>query len=293
MKMSSLFITIAIIGLLFSCDGNNDGKYSYNGRVDTDIIRLSAQVEGIIDTLTVDEGHQIEKGQLLAAINTDKIKAQLKQQKAQNDELSANLSLLDSQVKQVKSQLSLARETLEKTEKMVSDGAATTQKCDELATQVDVLQAQLEGLFTNRSVINSKREQLAATIELTQIKLRDAKIIAPVNGIVINRFLQVYELVNPGRVILEIADLSNMEASIYVPLAEINRIKIGQEVEIRVDGYEEEITGNIKWISSQSEFTPKTILTKETRTTLVYAVKVEILNPDGILKIGMPIDVVF
>jgi HlyD family secretion protein len=290
-KMIILFVSAAFI--IAGCNSGNNGKNIYNGRLDTDIIRLSAQTAGNIDSLKIEEGDPVSKGQLLVKINTDKAEAQMRRQNAQLDELNVNLLTLNAQIKQVKTQLNFAVETLKKTEKMLIEGAATEQRRDELATQVSVYQAQLEALKSNYQIIASKKAQLAATMELTEISINDAQIKSPINGIVINKFHYENELVSPGRVVLEVADLSSMEATIYAPLADLSKIKIGQPVQILADGAEQPFEGKVKWIASESEFTPKTILTKETRTTLVYAVKIAVPNKEGILKIGMPVDVEF
>ena len=128
---------------------------------------------------------------------------------------------------------------------------------------------------------------------MTQISLGEAKIISPINSVVLNRFLDKDELAAPGRTLLELADLSNMKITIYVSTEELSRVKIGDKVKVKVDGVDKMLEGTVYWIANESEFTPKTILTEETRTTLVYAVKVSVPNPDGVLKIGMPVDVIY
>ncbi len=288
-----IILIVSAASIIAGCSSANNGKNIYNGRLDTDIIRLSAQTAGNIDSLKIEEGDPVFKGQLLVKINTDKAEAQMRRQNAQLDELNVNLLTLNAQIKQVKTQLNFAVKTLKKTEKMLIEGAATEQRRDELATQVSVYQAQLEALKSNYQIIASKKAQLAAAMELTEISINDAKIKSPINGIVINKFQYENELVSPGRVVLEVADLSSMEATIYVPLTDLSKIKIGQPVQILADGAEQPFEGKVKWIASESEFTPKTILTKETRTTLVYAVKIAVPNKEGILKIGMPVDVEF
>ena len=277
--------------VLIACSGGNEGKMIYDGRMDTDIVRLSAQVAGIIDSLAVDEGDAISKKMVLAKINTDRLETQLKLQKAQLTELEGNIVSLNAQINQVDAELGLAELTLAKTEKMLKDGAATTQQRDELQTKVVVLRARKNSIKSNYKIINSKREQLNASIELTQINLNDATIRSPLEGVVINKIKNVGELINPGMVLLEVADLSMLEATIYVPLVKLDQVKIGQDVDLFIDASDEVFPGKVKWISSKSEFTPKTVLTEETRETLVYAVKVDVNNPDGKLKIGMPVEV--
>jgi HlyD family secretion protein len=292
-RAAQCFILLIMIVSLTACKNGRNGEYVSNGRIESEIIRLSAQLGGTVDSLFFREGEAVQKGQILAVINRDKLQAQLKQQQAQNEELDANLSSLTAQIRQLQSQLNFTQDTYEKTRTMVREGAATEQKRDELATQVEVLQAQMEALITNRRVIESRRRQLNATIELTQISLREAVITSPIDGIIVNCFIREKEWVMPGRVLFEVADLSVMEARIYLPLSDLNRLQLGQEVQVWMDGYEKALPGKVKWIASEAEFTPKTILTKETRTTLVYGVKVQVPNPEGRLKIGMPVEVRF
>jgi len=286
-----IVVSFAMALLLVACSGNNGEKVVYNGRLESDIIRISAEVGGKIDTLNVQEGQSIKKGQLLAVINSDKIQVRLTQQMSQFKEVNIGQLALKAQEKELNAQVKLTKTTLVKTQNMVASGAATDQKLDELETQLEVLLAKQEALKIQEILLDNKKEQLTSTIELTKISLMDARISAPLDGQVINRFVNIGELCAPGMALFEIADLSNLEASIYLPLDLLGEVKLASTVEVSVDGQEEAFKGSVKWISSESEFTPKTILTEETRTTLVYRVKVEVPNPDGVLKIGMPVDV--
>ena len=287
LKCAKFFLPFLI---LLACSSKK-GPFAYNGRMDADVIRLVAKTAGTIDTLTVQEGDAVKKGQLLVKINDDRLRLQLKQQAAQLQEISTNLQVLASKQKQIRRRLDFNLETLRKTQAMLVQGAATQQQVDQLQTQVDVLKAQLDEINTNKKVIQSKRQQLQAAMEITSLNLKDARLLAPINGLVINRFVDLYESVAPGAPLLEIADLSTLKATIYVPLTKLNKIKLGQKARIKVDGLQETFTGKVVWIASEAEFTPKTILTEETRTSLVYAVKIEVPNPQQKLKIGMPVEV--
>ncbi len=174
------------------------------------------------------------------------------------------------QLQQVQADLSFNSDLLKKTESMLASGAATKQRRDELAARVDVLRAQKNGI---------------------ELQLADAAIRSPIKGVILNKYVNKGEFVVPGTLVAEVADLNELKALIYLPLNKLSTIKIGQKVRIKVDGLSTAASGTITWIASEAEFTPKTILTKETRTTLVYAVKLSVPNKDGSLKIGMPIDV--
>ncbi len=276
---------------MFSCGKNNESIRTYDGRLDANITRISAQIGGTVDSLFKDEGDAVQKGQLLLVINQDRILAQLRQQQAGLKELTAGRSVAEARIMEVKAQLDLIRKTWQKTVRMVDQGAATEQSRDELQTKVQVLKSQLEAAKMNLQVLESKKVQLLAAIDQLNLSLQDTRVISPLNGVVINRFIEAGELAAPGLPLFELADLSVLQATVYLPIADLKRIKLGQKAEIHLDGLQKSFPGRIKWISSEAEFTPKTILTKETRTSLVYAVKINVSNPDHILKIGMPVQV--
>lgn len=287
------FLLCMISLIFFACNSGDNGKITYNGRVEADIISVSSQVGGTVDIVKIEEGDAVKKDELLMKINTAKAELQLKSQQAQVIELQANLAANAAQIRQVDAQLKLAKQTLDKTIKLVDEGAATQQQQDELESKANVLQAQKEALQSNNKMLQAKEQQLNAALNLTQISINDASVVSPLNGVVLNRFLDTGELASPGRTLVELADLFNMKVTIYVSTNELSHIKIGNQADIKVDGVDELMKGTVTWISSESEFTPKTILTEETRTTLVYAVKIAVSNPDGILKIGMPVDVIY
>ncbi|MCB9058471.1 MAG: efflux RND transporter periplasmic adaptor subunit [Calditrichae bacterium] len=286
-------LIIFIVGIVLAgCSDNNENAFKFNGRLEVDIIKVAAKTNGEIDSLFADEGDRVIANQDLAVIEKDRLHIQEQQQTAQLGELEANVRSMQAQVKQLNAQLKLNEDLIIKTKDLVSNGAATTQKLDELTTQNEVLKSQIESVKASIDAMSDKRAQINAAINLTKLNLNDSRIVAPVNGIILNRYRNLKELVGPGSVMFDVADLDEMDATIYVPLADLNRVKLGQSVSVQVDGISEDLNGTVKWISSEAEFTPKTILTDETRTSLVYAVKIRIDNKDGRLKIGMPVDVI-
>jgi HlyD family secretion protein len=285
-----LVLLLACPTLLLACSGNG-GEFLYTGRTDVEPVTLSAQASGVIDELTVDEGDAVRQGQLLGRINADRLEAQKRQQEAQAEELRVRRTAAEAQIRQAQAQLDFSRETLTKTEKLLAEGGATRQRRDELSNQVTVQQESLAALRSNYRLIEAQERGLRAGMDLTEIAIRDARIVSPVDGVVLERFHQPGELAAVGTPLLELADLSVMTVEIYLPLADLASISLGQQAAVSVDGLPQTLTGTVKWISSESEFTPKTILTRETRSTLVYGVKIRVPNPDGALKVGMPVGV--
>ncbi|HUX50212.1 MAG TPA: HlyD family efflux transporter periplasmic adaptor subunit [Spirochaetia bacterium] len=285
---TSVLLLSALI--LVSCSANGK-QFAYTGRLDVDPVTVSSQNSGLIESIPVREGDRIRKGEIIGQINTDRLVAQRKQQVAQIAELDVRRGAAQAQITQAEAQLNLATQTLSKTEKVLAQGGATRQQRDELSTQVQVDQANLVALQSNFKLVAAQEDELRAGMELTDIGIRDARIISPLNGVVLNKYHFAGELATAGTPLVELADLSVMAVEIYLPLSRLSSIKVGQSVSITVPGESKPRVGTIYWISSESEFTPKTILTQETRTTLVYGVKIRVGNSDDALKIGMPVDV--
>ncbi|MFH0976883.1 MAG: efflux RND transporter periplasmic adaptor subunit [Spirochaetota bacterium] len=127
-------------------------------------------------------------------------------------------------------------------------------------------------------------DQIAATI-------MNAVIVSPINGVVLEKNLEVGEIAFPGTAILTVADITKPWIYIYVNERKLGFIKLGQKAAIKVDSFpDKKFSGRVVSISNKAEFTPKTIQTKEERVKLVFAVKIAIENPDMSLKPGMPAD---
>jgi len=286
--MKTIFWLAAIV-LLAGCNGNADRKTHYDGRLELDVVRLSAQTAGEIDSMAVDEGDPVRRGQLLARIDTRDLELQLQQQSAMLTETQANLKNVDAQETQLQARLRFNNDMVKKTRNMVQEGAATQQELDQLVTENDVLNAQLEAIRTQRAVIRSKQQQIKSAMDLIERQISKSNIMSPLDGLVLTRLRLAHEVVAPGVALLEVADPQKMEAIIYVPLEDLPQVKIGQTVKVDLQGVSGAVEGRVRQVAEEAEFTPKTILTPETRQTLVYAVTVAVNNPDGKLKAGMPV----
>ncbi|MBN2414553.1 efflux RND transporter periplasmic adaptor subunit [bacterium] len=283
-------LCIALAALLFSC-GNNHHTAVYNGRLEAETVTISAAAAGTIDSLFTEEGATVAKGERLALIDSRRYAAELRRQKALLHEVRLNGETLQSHIQELRPQLDLAERTLAKTETLLREGAATEQQRDELRSRAQALRAKMDGLVTQEKIIASKTEQLAAAVEVAALNYDDTRISAPLEGTILNVYRRPGESAAPGIPLFEIADLRHLEATIYIPLASLPSLQPGQRVLVTADGGYGPFPGTVSWIASEAEFTPKTIFTRETRATLVYAVKIEVPNEEGRLKIGMPVDV--
>jgi HlyD family secretion protein len=214
----------------------------------------------------------------------------------------AQLSASETKKQNVTAQINVLKEqknnvltTQKRISKMFSEQAATQQQMDDINGQVNVLDKQISSTNTQFQLIASEMEVIRRQMYLLDEQLTKCRIKSPINGTVLETYLETGELATPGKPILKMADLSNLELKVYVSGAQLPKVKLGNEVKVLIDSSNKEmqpLTGKISWISSEAEFTPKIIQTKEERVKLMYALKVVVPN-DGTLKIGMPGEVVF
>ncbi len=253
---------------------------TFYGTIEATETVISAQLAGQLVELTVDEGDAVEAGQLLARIDDKVYRAQLAQAQAASRAAASQQAVLNAGLKGVDS-------NLDRTKKLLATGSATEMQFDTLDAQRDSLRAQ-------KGVVARQVGQAEAAIQLAETQLSYATIAAPLAGTVVRRHVELGESVFPGSALMTIADLSVMEVKIYVPGPMLGKIRLGQRVLLYTDSFPNRpFTGAVATIAEQAEFTPKNVQTREERVRLVYAVKVRVENPDGVLKIGMPVDARF
>lgn len=289
--MKILYLLFIGVGLLAGCKRDTDRDFQASVIVEGTAIKVSAQTGGQILELRCEEGQKVQVGDTLALIDAEKLELQREQVRASMQELVAQQRIARTSVQQARDDLAYARQRYERMEALFAKMSATEQARDDAKIAFDRARAQLESMELNLSVLASREAALVAQIKLLDRQIRDALVIAPQAGTVTELYFERGESVPPLAPLLELIDLSQMWTKVYIVEPMLPKIKIGQTAEIEIDGVEQVLTGTVTWISARAEFTPKNILTEESRTALVYAVKIEIDNPDGLLKHGMPVRV--
>lgn len=284
-------LTLLIALTLFSCNKSDNEADAY-GNFEATEVTISAESNGKIEFLNLDEGMQLEKGAVIGQIDT----VQLYLNKQQ---LIASKSTIYSKSANVLSQRNVLNEQLKTTlieqkriKNMFDENAATKRQVDEINGKVKVLQQQINSVETQNAPIVNEVNSIEVQIEKINDQLKKSKIINPVKGTVLAQYAEPNEITAFGKPLYKIADLSEMTLRVYFSETQLSSIKVGQKVNVTIDENEgtKPYKGKISWISSSAEFTPKIIQTKEERVNLVYAVKVIVKN-DGSLKIGMPAEV--
>lgn len=287
MRKYQFIIGFISLGLLISC--TQEEKADGYGNFEATKITVSAETNGKLQFLNLKEGDHLDKIKQVGLVDT--LQFHLNKM-----ELLASKATVESKSGNVWSQIAVLREELKnaKTEQkrinnLFSEKAATQQQVDLANSRVDVLNSQIRNVESQNAPIINEVKAIEAKIASIDEQISKSKIINPIRGTVLTKYVEPGEIVSFGKPLYKIADLSVMELRVYVSQTQIPNLKIGDDVIVKIDSKEEmkSYQGKISWISSEAEFTPKIIQTKEERVNLVYAVKILVEN-DGALKIGMP-----
>jgi HlyD family secretion protein len=293
--MKNLLIIISLSLTILSGCANDKQKSDAFGNFEATETIVSSESSGKLYELNVEEGQVIEANKIVGYIDTSQLylkKLQLAQQKNTTRTKFKNVS---SQISVLQEQKNVAIRERDRIERLLKDNAATGKQLDDINGNIDVINKQISSIDIQNSTTNEELKGLDVQIQQVVDQLQKSNITNPVKGTVIMKFAEQGEIVSFGKPLYKIADISIMELRVYVSGAQLPEIKLGQKVKVLIDdgksGYRT-LEGEISWISSKAEFTPKIIQTKEERVNLVYAVKVRV-NNDGSLKIGMPGEIMF
>ena len=301
------FYGLATVSFVLAACGNKEKEYDATGTFEATEVTVSAKATGELKTFDISEGRTVEQGAVVGSIDAYQLQQTSEQLEAQKRQLGATRSATDSrrldlekQLSSINQQIANAQRERQRFTELVADGAVPKKQLDDINYQIKVLERQREatrdqirsnnaslaeqskGIGAQIDGLNAQQRQIADQIANAQVK-------APIAGTVLEKYVERGEFVAIGKPLFKMADVQNMYLRAYVTSSQLKDLKIGQKGTVFADyGDKQKKTyeGTIAWISSRSEFTPKTILTDDERADLVYAVKVAIKN-DGFVKIGM------
>jgi len=272
---------------------SRDNEPDAYGTFEAEEVVVSAETTGRLATFTPVEGAQLARGALVAVVDTTQLSLEREQVVAQRQATGARGNEVAQQIRVLEIQRTVARRNYDRTRRLFAEKAATAQQLDQAERDYRVLGAQIDALRAQRQSV--AREVSSGEARVAQISERVGKsrIVNPVRGTVLATFVHAGELVQPGQALYRIADLDTLTLRAYVAENQLQSLRLGGQVEVRIDSRDGQTTalpGTITWISSKAEFTPTPIQTRDERADLVYAVKVRVPNTQGLLKIGMPGD---
>ena len=298
---------LSILTLFMVSCSNQEKECDATGTFEATEVTVSAKSTGELKTFDITEGQLVESGVVVGQIDAYQLQMTAQQLEAQKRQLAMSRNATDSRRLDLEKQLSSINQQISNTQRerqrfseLVRDGAVPRKQLDDINNQIKVLERQRDAtrdqIRSNNASLSEQSKGISAQIDgidaqRKQIadQIANAEVKAPLSGTVLEKYVERGEFVATGKPLFKIADTQNMYLRAYVTSSQLKDIKVGQKVKVFADyggGQKKEYDGTISWISSRSEFTPKTILTDDERDDLVYAVKIAIKN-DGYVKIGM------
>ncbi|MBS4033049.1 MAG: HlyD family efflux transporter periplasmic adaptor subunit [Ignavibacterium sp.] len=293
--MKNRLLNIAFIlaaAFLIGCS-NGNGDFDATGTFEAEEIIVSSEAMGKIVMFQVEEGMQLKQNQIVGIVDTTQLLLKRKQLLSSITAVLSKQPDISAQLAALQEQIKTAEVEKKRIENLVKLDAATTKQLDDVNSQLEVLNKQYtaakSSLTITKQGLQSETLPLIAQVEQIEDQIKKSYITNPIDGTVLTRYAKLDEITSNGKALYKIADLSGMTLRAYVDGDQLGQIKLGQKVKVYIDKGEDdqkEMSGEIYWVSSKAEFTPKTIQTKDERANLVYAIKVKVIN-DGYLKIGM------
>lgn len=290
--MNNAKILILATLLSASCTERQQA-YDASGTFEAVETIISAEANGAIRALDVEEGQSLTAGQTVGYIDSTQLYLKKRQFQAQINAVLSKKPDIAVQMAALQEQLGQAVREQQRIASMAKADAATPKQLDDANAQVAVIKKQIAAQQSSLGINSSSITQEASPLEIQIAQLEDqlakSRIVNPVNGTVLVKYAEVNEVVTVGKPLYKIADLSTIILRAYVTGPQFAQLRLNQQVTVLVDdadGNYREYPGTVEWISDKAEFTPKTIQTKDERENLVYAVKIRVKN-DGLLKIGM------
>lgn len=321
--MNKKIVAIVLISLLVAAGigykvlGKEEKGVTATGTIEVTVADVVPKLNGYMMGLTVDVGDQVQVGQVIARIKRPDLESQLLADQSGLAKANAQMRDLvkgprEQEQQQAKASLSAtqsvydkAKVDLDRYRELSNNGAISHQQLDAAQSSYDVAYNSLLAARAQQSLVNEGNRQdviegqrmevkrYEAIVAVTQSALADTVVYSPITGTVLTRNYVNGEYLNPGSAIATIGDTNDCWVKIYISTEQLGLIKIDQKVDVKIDAYPGRVfLGTIKEISQKAEFTPRQSITQRERANLVFYVKVKVDNSEGILKAGMPADVV-
>ncbi len=312
--------SIAVTGLamafgLVACHTTSGDRVAVSGTIEADDVRVASLVGGQVAEVLAREGEKVEAGQVLlrfdpadidlqadqarAALAMAEAQLQLAEAGARSEDIAAARELL----RQAEAGEQAAATDLQRVEGLEGGGGVTDKQADDARIRHDVAGSQKRAAQQqyNKAIRGARPEEIAmaeagveqarAMVALAEKKLADCDVVAPLSGTVVHRLVEPGEIAGPGAALFVLQDLQTVRLTVFVPEADVGRVRLGDPVLVSIDSHADRtFTGRVSRIRDEAEFTPKNVQTKDERVKLVFGVEVELPNPDGYLKPGLPAD---
>lgn len=291
--------------------------YVLSGLVEAQVTTLSSEIGGRVMEFLVSEGTHVETGETLARVDSSQVELELEASEARLGSAQAQLDMVMAEPRDV--DIAVAQAAVSQAQ-AVRDGSLTALEDARNSTpeslrdeQVAVAEAALEQAEANLQIAQTALETLQngasdttidsasaavasaeADVERLQEVIDKQTLSSPIESVVHDIFLLPGEYALPGEAIISIADISEVEVTVFMPESDLNQASLGDIVEVKFNAYpDQSYVGVVTYISDRAEFTPRNVQTPDERVILVYPIRIRIANPGGDLKPGLSVDVIF
>jgi HlyD family secretion protein len=289
--MRHIAILVPAFALLAACDRNKEAD-AYGTFEATEVV-VASETSGQIERFVPVEGMRLERGAIVALIDTTQLSLERDQLVAQRNAAGARSTEASRQINVLVAQRDVARRSYERTRRLFAEKAATAQQLDQTERDYRVLLAQIEAARAQSRSVSLDVKSTDARVAQIADRIAKGAVANPEAGTVLTVYSRAGEIVQPGQPLYKIANLDTLTLRAYVSESQLTSVRLGQTVQVHADRGESLMTipGIVTWVSPKAEFTPTPIQTRDERADLVYAVKIRVPNQGGALKIGMPGDI--
>jgi HlyD family secretion protein len=289
-KRAVLLYAVALV----AC--NDDDAPDAFGNIEATEVVVAPETSGQLLWFSPQEGMPLGVGTLVGVIDTTQIALEVAQVGAQRVSTGSRANEVSQYVDVLEVQRDIARRTYERTARLFAQQAATAQQLDQSERDYRMLVEQVEAALAQRQTVTSDMVGSDVRVAQARERIKRSRIVNPQAGVVLTTYAKSGEFVQVGQPLYKIADLRVVTMRAYITETQLARVRVGQQARVSIDSGADErrvLPGIVTWISPEAEFTPTPVETREERADLVYAVKISLQNPGGLLKIGMPADVRF
>lgn len=275
------------VSALTSCHKPDADAY---GNFEATEVTVAAEVGGRLLELKLEEGDRVSRGAVVGTVDTVPLILERRATAARRAAGAARAREANATIAALEVQHAIADRDLARTERLLKNAAATAQQGDRAEREARVVKEQLAGARIARAALAQEVAALDAQVALIDDRLARSRIVSPLDGTILTRYVERGEFVQQGQPLFKLASLDSLTFRAYVSGAQLTSLRLGQQVRVGVDRADTlaALPGRVTWIASAAEFTPTPIQTRDERADQVYAVKVVVHNPDGTLRIGMP-----
>ncbi len=288
-KITSLYaIATAVAFLMVGC-GDDLTSRGASGLMETTEVIVAAETGGRLTAVNFDEGDQVQSGDTIALIDPTRPQLALEAAIAGRNVAQASLETARIQGQKAIEAEQFALTEKQRTEQLLKSGTATQRQYDQVTHEHT--QAVLARKTASAQIATAQAEidHISAEIATLRRQLEDSYPTSPRSGTVTEKYLDIGELAAPGKPLIKIARLDTLWVKVYLPTAQFAQVRVGDSATLDTESGDSSYRGEVVWTADEAEFTPKNVQTAESRANLVYAVKVEVANTDGRLKVGMPV----